>query len=170
MSTQPHLPPYILRDEEVPSYWQVGILWNVLLSADVTAGQFTLIDQLMPKDAGPPPHRHERYDEGFHLTDGEIEYTIGDDEDQQVLLAKTGDTLWIPRNTTHAFKVTSDTVRALNFYTPGGWDTGLAFLAQPASARTLPPPGGDSTGRQFDSDRGQEYLTRVRELSSQTGF
>ena len=40
MSDQAHLQPYVLEAEDVPSYWQVGILWNVLLSAEVTAGQF----------------------------------------------------------------------------------------------------------------------------------
>jgi quercetin dioxygenase-like cupin family protein len=170
MTDQPHLPPYVLEAEDVPSYWQVGILWKVLLSAEATAGQFTLIDQLMPKGAGPPPHRHERYDEGFHLLDGEIEYTLGADDDRRTVLAKTGDTVWVPRGTTHAFTVASDTVRALNFYTPGGWDDHLAFLAVPATEKTLPPAGVGADPRQVDPDKAQAFLDRIRELHTQTGF
>lgn len=170
MTDQPHLPPFVHEAEDVPSYWQVGILWNVLLSAEATAGQFSIIDQLMPKGAGPPPHRHERFDEGFYLLDGEIEYTLGDGDDQRTVLAKTGDSVWVPRNTTHAFTVASDTVRALNFYTPGGWEDSLAFLAAPATAKTLPPDDADVDPRQSDPEKRQAFLDRMSELHTQTGF
>ncbi|CAA9474817.1 MAG: hypothetical protein AVDCRST_MAG12-1072 [uncultured Rubrobacteraceae bacterium] len=168
MTEQSHLPPFVNEAEDVPSYWQVGILWNVLLSADDTAGQFTLIDQLMPKGGGPPAHRHERYDEGFHILDGEIEYTLGDGDDRRTVLARTGDTVWVPRNTTHSFTVASDTVRALNFYTPGGWDDSLPFLAATATAQTLPPEEMDVDPRQADPDKQRAYLDRARAVNQQT--
>lgn len=38
-----------------------------MLPADVTSGEFTMLDQTMPYGTGPPPHVDERYDEGFYI-------------------------------------------------------------------------------------------------------
>jgi hypothetical protein len=50
----------------------------------------------------------------------------------------------IPRNTVHAFKVTSKEVcHVLNYYTPAGFEQALVGCARPAARRELPPPGLD---------------------------
>jgi len=121
------------------------ILWNISLSADTTAGEFTLMDQTMPQGAGAPPHVHERYDEGFFIINGTVEYTIADDDGPRTILANDGTAVWIPRGTQHAFQVKSPTARALNFYTPGGFDESISMLATPATAKTLPPPTAEKT-------------------------
>jgi quercetin dioxygenase-like cupin family protein len=171
MTSHPHLPPYAVSAEAAPAYWPVGILWNIVLSADATAGQFTMIDQQMPKGSGPPPHIHERYDEGFFIIDGEIEYTVGDGDDRQTITAKAGGSVWIPRGTVHAFTVTSEVTRALNFYTPGGFDDSTAYLATPATVNTLPPAdSGDIDPQDFSVDPAKQdaYLARIAELHTQT--
>jgi hypothetical protein len=49
--------------------------------------------------------------------------------------------LWIPRGTVHRFfKVTSPLCRALNGYTPAGFEQVIIGLAKPAERRELPPP------------------------------
>jgi quercetin dioxygenase-like cupin family protein len=171
MSPRPHLPPAIVAAEDAPAFWRVGILWNVVLSADTTSGQFTMMDQTMPRGSGAPPHIHERYDEGFFIIDGAIEYTVGDGGDQQTTLAEPGAAVWIPRGTRHTFTVKTDTSGALNFYTPGGFDESISLLATPASARTLPPPESgeqDPHGFQTDPEKEQEYLARIANLHSQS--
>ena len=51
----------------------------------------------------------------------------------------------IPRNTAHAFKVTSQEVsHCLNYYTPAGFEQAILGCSRPAEARTLPPPGLDA--------------------------
>lgn len=171
MTPQSHLPPFSVAADEAPAYWLVGLLWNVVLSAKDTAGQFTMMDQLMPKDSGPPPHIHERYDEGFFIIEGEVEYTVGVGDDRHAVIAKDGASVWIPRGTMHAFQVKSETARALNFYTPGGFDESISYLATPATARTLPPADsgeGDTSGFPNDPDKRQAYLERIADLHSQT--
>lgn len=171
MTERPHLPPTAVSAEDTPSYWRVGILWNVSLSADATAGQFTMMDQTMPKGSGAPPHVHERYDEGFFIIEGEITYTVGAGDDQQTIVAKAGSAVWVPRGTRHTFEVKSGTCRALNFYTPGGFDENISLLATPATAKTLPPADSGETdvrGFQTDPTKQQAYLRRIAELHSQT--
>jgi mannose-6-phosphate isomerase-like protein (cupin superfamily) len=58
------------------------------------------------------PHIHERYDEGFFIIDGEIEYTVGAGDDRQTIAAKAGGSVWIPRGTAHACTVKSEVTRA----------------------------------------------------------
>lgn len=65
------------------------------------------------------------------MLDGEITYTVGFEEREVV--AGPGAAVWIPPGTPHAFKVTSAPARALNFYTPGGFDD-----QSPTSRRPLP--------------------------------
>ena len=154
--------PFVTAYEDAPAYWSIGILWNVLISGDQSFGNFTLMDQTMPEGAGPPSHMHERMHEGFYVLEGEITYSIGHDDRQ--IVAGPGAAIWIPPATPHAFKVTSEQARALNFYTPGGFDDQFTYLATPAKQKTLPPedlPAGDPG--QTDA-----YLNRLRDLHQET--
>lgn len=157
--------PFATHYDEAPAYWSIGILWNVLCSAEQTMGQFTLMDQTMPKDAGPPMHMHERMSEGFYILEGEIRYEVG--EEPSVIVGQAGAAVWIPPGTPHAFTVTSETCRALNFYTPGGFDDQFSFLAAPARTKTLPP--GDAQ-TEPDRETTQAYLERLRDLHQETGL
>lgn len=169
MPTRSHLPPTVVSAEDAPAFWRVGILWNISLSAATTAGEFTMMDQTMPQGSGAPPHVHERYDEGFFIIEGAVEYTVG--EEECVIVAEDGAAVWIPRGTRHAFVVQSPTARALNFYTPCGFDESISMLATPAPTRTLPPadgPEGDPRGFHTDPDRQAAYQRRIAELHSQS--
>jgi hypothetical protein len=46
----------------------------------------------------------------------------------------------VPRGTDHRFAVTSPICRALNGYTPAGFEQVIIGLARPAEKRELPPP------------------------------
>ncbi len=171
MSYRPHLPASLISAEDAPAFWRVSILWNISLSAETTAGQFTMMDQTMPQGSGAPPHIHERYDEGFFIIQGAVEYTVGQGDEEQTILAEDGAAVWIPRGTRHAFDVKSETARALNFYIPGGFDESISMLATPAAAKTLPPAdGGENDPRGFQTDPAKEdaYRQRISELHSQS--
>jgi quercetin dioxygenase-like cupin family protein len=154
--------PFVTAYADAPAYWSIGILWNVLISGDQSFGNFTLMDQTMPEGAGPPSHMHERMHEGFYVIEGQITYTVGPNDEQ--ITAGPGAAVWIPPGTPHAFTVTLGPARALNFYTPGGFDDQFAYLATPATHKTLPPD--DLPAR--NPDQKDTYLNRIRDLHQET--
>ena len=130
-------PDLVASVDSVQGYWQMGILWSPLITGEQTKGQYSVMEQLMPAHAGPPPHVHDHGDELFYILDGALAMQLG----AQVLMATRGQMVRVPAGTTHAFAVTSDTARVLNFYVPAGLDLQVAMLGTPATAPTLPPEG-----------------------------
>ena len=153
--------------DSAPSFWADGGVWTVVASADDTDGQCTIQDQLMPEGSGAPPHLHERYEEGFYLIDGDIRFQVGED----IVTAGPGSFVWIPRGTPHAFRVLSKTARALNFYTPGGFDEQTSMLFPKAPGRVMPEPSASGSVRARPGDAGamQAFVDRIRDLHTQTG-
>lgn len=130
--------PFSSNYQNAPAYWQVDILWVILATSEQTGGAYSLMEELCPKNSGPPPHYHDQ-DEGFHVLEGEITFQAGD----QILKASNGFFISIARGTIHSFRVDSEVARILNFYTPGGFEQTAIELGQPALTRTLPPKGVD---------------------------
>ena len=138
--TQPPMPGselFLHNVDAAPAYWWLDDLWIVLAEAKDTGGRFSMMEELLPKDSGPGPHKHTWSDETFYILDGEIAVLIGD----EIKTARTGDFLMVPRNTRHAFRVTSETARFLNSYTPASLEACLVEFAMPATERALPPKG-----------------------------
>ncbi len=74
--------------------------------------------------AGPPPHRHHDFDEGFFVLDGELTFDVGDGG--SVVGGGAGTFALAPRGVRHTFaNPGSVPARVLGFWTPG-W--GLDFL------------------------------------------
>ena len=106
---------YPSHAEKGPAYHMQDILWIMLADREDTGGRWSMMEQLMPMGAGPPPHRHLWSDETFYILDGEITFLHGD----TIETAGKGAFVNIARNTRHAFRVDSPTARILNGYTPG---------------------------------------------------
>ena len=142
-----------------PAFWTQDTLSHVLVSGEDTGGAMTVLEQLMPKGIGPPPHVHERLLECFFVLEGEIKYQVGD----AIVIGKQGDAVAIPPWTTHAFKVRSEVARVLDMYTPGGFDEWIAMLGVPAQPQTLPPEGAvrDPAPEQ------EAFARRVEQLATQ---
>ena len=128
--------PYALNHAQSPAYWQVDILWTILASGEQTGGSYALMEELCPKDSGPPPHYHDQ-DEGFYIIEGEITFVA----DGKTIRGTSGSFIAIPRGTVHSFRVDSETARILNFYTPAGFERTVSELAETAPERVLPPKG-----------------------------
>lgn len=137
LAALPGSEPTLRNADDAPAYWSVGGLWMVLADGGDTGGRHSMMEQLLPKGSGPPPHRHVWSDETFYILDGAITFLIGD----TIRAGRKGDYLVIPRNTRHGFRVDSDTARILNGYTPASMEAMLGELAQPAPERVLPPKG-----------------------------
>jgi hypothetical protein len=58
----------------------------------------------------------------------------------QTIVGRAAHSLWIPRGTAHRFTVTTPTCRALNGYTPAGFEQVVIGLAELTEKRELPPP------------------------------
>jgi quercetin dioxygenase-like cupin family protein len=129
--------PFMSQATDAPSYWHMGGLWSVLADSEQTDGSYTLIEQLMSPGPQAPPHVHEKADEVFYILDGEAEFLLSD----RLQKAGSGALIFIPRGMVHGFRVTSDRpCRALNLYTPGGFERTLPAFAQRTETRTLPAP------------------------------
>ena len=95
-----------------------------------------MMEELCPKDSGPPPHYHDQ-DEGFYIIDGAITFAVGD----TIIQGRAGSLIAVPKGTVHAFRVDSETTRLLNWYSPAGFERTILELAEPALERKLPPKG-----------------------------
>lgn len=117
------------------AYWNAGILWIMLATAEDTDGQYSCMEELLPHGPAAPPHIHEAADETFYVLEGEATFFVED----QPIKATAGSFVAIPRGTKHAFQIDSETARLLNTYVPAGFEYTIMATAVPAETRTLPP-------------------------------
>lgn len=123
----------------VPAH--AGALWNVLgteiyckVRSEETDGAYSIIDNIVPPLAGPPPHVHHNEDEVFYVTAGEFEIHCGD----ETFRAITGDLAVLPRDVPHCFRNLGATEgRLLVTITPGGFERFFEEVSQ--QIRTMPP-------------------------------
>ncbi len=126
--------PYGIAVKAAPAYWSQGILWTILASAEQTGGSYSLMEELCPLHAGPPPHTH-RQDEALYILDGELTLIAGDKK----VTAEAGSLAYIPAGCVHSFRAEVQQTRLLNFYLPGGFEKLVTEVGVPATSRTLPP-------------------------------
>jgi quercetin dioxygenase-like cupin family protein len=108
----------------------IGDHQYIKLTGEDTGGAYALIEQVNPPGAGVPLHVHENEDEMFHVTRGELEFTL----DGKPLAAGAGTTVYLPRRVPHAFKVVGQAeARVLVLLSPSGLERMFRELAQ------LPP-------------------------------
>lgn len=129
---------FIQNNENSKAYWMFDILWIIKAASEQTENSFSLIEQLMPFNSGPPPHYHKSMDEMFYILEGEMVIWI----DKKIYKLNAGSFARIPKGSIHYFKITSATpCRALNMYSPGGFEKGIERNAQRTHQLTLPPTG-----------------------------
>lgn len=145
--------PYELNRDQAPAYWEVDILWLLLADGNQTGGAFSQLEQLCPKNSGPPPHMHTQI-ENFYILDGEITFVI----DGKTLAGKKGSFVTVPAGTVHSFRVDSETALILNSYVSAGFEVMITELGEVAPERVLPPKG-----RPFQHS--PEEVARVMERS-----
>lgn len=120
----------------------------------------------MPQDVGPAPYIHPFNDEGFYVVDGSMEMTVGD----RTVRATQGTSVWIPRKTVHAFKVTSPTCRVLNSFAPAGMEQLIKSLARPAARRELPPQGLEEDPKKIAAFANNYWGMEIEFSVAQTTF
>jgi uncharacterized cupin superfamily protein len=105
----------------------------ILVRGEQTEGRLGMIEDIVPAGhAGPQLHWHPRFDEGFYLLEGELEFRLGDD----VRTVRAGEVALAGRGVPHTFANRSaHAARVLMFVTPAGFER---FFADGA-ARARPP-------------------------------
>lgn len=107
----------------------LGVTYRTILSPEQTNGAMSIVDSLSPVGSGPPRHIHGNEDETFVMISGTCKVWIEGSE----LIAHPGQSVFVPRGTSHTFKVIGDVPsRHLVILTPGGFE---AFFAEMAAER-----------------------------------
>jgi len=159
--TQPllHLP---IEQHLERSYWYGPNLATILISAEETNGEFSLLKFQMRKGYGPPLHVHEREDEGNYILEGEIMYQIG----EQTIIARAGDYVFLPRNIPHTFNLISETASTLLFITPGGFEEMFIACGRKAERLELPTLTGKLPDSFFEKQARVNEALGVRIVSA----
>lgn len=125
------------RNELDRSAWYAGgFLVTFLATSEETGGAFSLVEAAGQKASGSPPmHTQTREKESFYVIEGEVTFYVGD----EVIEARPGTWVTMPRGVPHSFKVTSDDVRILILCVPGGFEGFFRDLSVPAPSLSLPP-------------------------------
>ncbi len=130
------------KDPNLPHIGVVGDTYTILLTGEDTAGQYCLIDMLVPPGGGPPPHRHD-FEESFIMLEGEIEATFRGKK----MTVRAGDTINIPANAPHQFtNATSAPVRLLCICAPSAQEWFFMEVGVKVETRTTAPPKLDAAG------------------------
>ncbi len=113
----------------------VGDTYNNLLTGEVTAGRYAVIDMYVPPGGGPPPHRHD-FEEMFTVLDGEVEFTFRG----TLSVPKAGEAVNVPANAPHGFRNSSDRpTRLLCACSPPEQEQFFITVGAPVGCRTEPP-------------------------------
>lgn len=130
---------YAYHPGDAPAYWNFGTYWRLLASSDTTDGRSTTFDELFPRGVVAPPHVHDHAEEAFFVLEGDLVFTLGDDD--QEITAPPGTYVYIPPGTRHSFRCGSEVGRVYNTLTPGGFDHGITAHGTPAPRVEMPAPG-----------------------------
>lgn len=130
-----NMEPLLAKPTLDNSYWYIGHLLSVLLSAEDTGGLLSLLKITEIKGLEPPPHIHTREDEIFYLLNGEIEYFVGG----KTYKATAGDSMFLPRDIMHSFRVLTDQSDVMILLTPGGFEKYFIEMSEKAPELKKPP-------------------------------
>jgi mannose-6-phosphate isomerase-like protein (cupin superfamily) len=97
------------------------------LRAEQTGGGYSLMDFTLAADGhGPAPHKHETFDEIYHVIEGTLTVTI----ESEQRAAPAGSSIFVPRGVVHTFVNNGDVpARFLFVMSPGGFERCFDDLA-----------------------------------------
>jgi quercetin dioxygenase-like cupin family protein len=106
--------PFIEQAETVNPLQVVGEQIRVLAPATRT-GSYEIFLQSGAEGAGPPPHTHP-WDEAYFVIEGRLELLLGD----RKVEVSPGSFAYVPRGTTHAFRILEPSTKFLSMNSHGG--------------------------------------------------
>ena len=93
----------VVKQGEGETLSVLGAQVKFLCTGDKTAHAWSMMEVVLPKHAGPPPHDHA-WDEAYYVTSGQVRFKLAGQE--QVI--KAGEFLYAPGGTLHGFQGDSD--------------------------------------------------------------
>lgn len=120
--------------------WVTEDLTTILLEGAQTGEAFSLFDIHVSPGKGVPPHYHEREDESFIVTEGELTFWI----DGATVTAKPGHVLHAPKGVPHQF--TNQSTQPARLYviaTPSGMEHFFRAIGEPVDDPQGPAPAID---------------------------
>lgn len=139
----------IVRQGEGETLKVLGVDLRFLCRAEDTNQAWSLMENVIPENAGPPAHRHP-WDEAYFVIAGEVEFEIGGRRE----LVRAGEFVYAPGGTVHAFHGASkEPARMLIFDAPAHAESFFKDVDREVTAvpRDLPklPTIGARHGLQF---------------------
>jgi mannose-6-phosphate isomerase-like protein (cupin superfamily) len=106
------------------------------LARSVDTPRFNLaVTTIQPRRTGPGAHAHESEDDAFYMLEGELVFTVADEE----VVAGPGTFLLVPPGVRHDFENRTDQVaRFLNVHAPAGFDRRIGLVDDAAGAHPDP--------------------------------
>lgn len=105
----------------------LGVSYKTILSTAETGGAMSIVDTTAPLGSGPPRHIHQCEDEIFIILSGQCEFWL----EGQRFLRGPGETAFVPRGSSHTFRVVgTGPSRHLVILTPGGFEGFFADMAR----------------------------------------
>ena len=126
----------LLNPGEGDSFWVLGDLYTFKVTGKQTNGAFTVVDQVIQPQSGPPPHIHHREDEAFYVLAGRFSFLCGDKQS----IFEAGSFVYVPKGTLHTFKnIDAQQGRLLVTITPAGLEDFFYRIGTPAADLATPP-------------------------------
>jgi quercetin dioxygenase-like cupin family protein len=116
------------------SRWYGQALVSLLATGPQTNNTFALLEAMVHSGEEVPFHTHSQEDESFYMLEGEITFYVG----EQMMDAKTGDFIFLPRNVRHSWRSTTN-ARCLVLITPAGFERSFVEFSEPVISMSLPP-------------------------------
>jgi quercetin dioxygenase-like cupin family protein len=124
----------IRHSGEGKAFWVLNGFYEVKVSGEETNGEMTVMEMIVRRGWGPPPHVHPG-SETVYVLDGTVRYHIG----ERAIDGRPGSLFSIPEGVWERYEPTTDTARLLITYAPGGIENFFEEVGQPAQRRELPP-------------------------------
>ena len=128
---------YELAQGQGEMFWLLGMHQTIKIGGSDTAGQFGMIEIVVPQGIGSPWHVHPDEDEWFYVLEGEVTFYV----DHTRLALTPGAFAFGPKGIPHTFiGASSEPARALVGLQPVMFEGFLREVGQPVAERILPPP------------------------------
>jgi mannose-6-phosphate isomerase-like protein (cupin superfamily) len=128
----------LLGPGEGPSFGTAGTSVVLKAGADDTNGGWTLFEYTAPPNfAGPPPHWHKSFDEGFYVLEGTVRFEL----DGKSVDVGAGAFAHVPPGVVHRFSNPTDQpARMLGLTVPGGFEKYFEEVGEMMAGSTSWPP------------------------------
>jgi quercetin dioxygenase-like cupin family protein len=126
---------YLLDPDAGEAYWLLGMLQTIKIGRDDTAGQYGLLEIVVPEGVGSPWHVHPEEDEWFYVLEGEMTFWIADTR----FSLKAGSFAFGPKGVPHTFMAGPDGGKML-VGCGAKFEGLLREIGEPSPQRVLPPP------------------------------